>query len=1663
MSAAGKARTLAKWMGMALLTPILLFLILSLLLYCPPVQNWAVDQVARIASEKLGMTVSVGHVSLEWPLNLGIDDFLVVAPHHPLSTTPSDSSAVPSPAATTQQHSSALHPLDTLADIGHLSVDVRLRPLFRQRVVINQLSMERAKVNTNGFISDVCVKGRVGELWLRSKGIGLDSSMAEVNGARLVDAHLDIALSDTAAVDTTTSAVLWRISADSIGIYRSSLALHLPGDTLHVAAFMGSAVAREADIDLATSTYRVASFDWRDGRLSYDEGRPLGVLAADTVSGSLDYGHIALRDIRLGIDSIYYGPLGSSLYIRETAMRERCGLEISELTGGVKLDTAFNHIELPQLTLRTPDSDVFAEVSADFNVADTLNPGKMHLRVNAQVGKQDLMRLTTPFLQTATSGSQAPATTLLPSAFWRQYPNHPLTVKGAVSGNLQRMAFTGLDISLPTALHLSVDGFAANVADMNQLRAQVNVRAESRNLSFVTTLMPAFSLALPPMRLSGDLRAEGRQYAADLLLTEGSGAVKARGSFNTVTQAYDLDATVRHLDLHHFLPKDSLGLLSLTATAHGRGTDVLHAGSTMQADATLHALSYGSWNIDSVMVTATLANGHGTARVSGHNELVDGAVDVDALLSAKRVEATVTADVAKADCYRLRLLDEPLAVGMNGQVTLSSDLDKTHQLRALFSSIAISDARRTYHPEDLGLFLRTDVDTTIVRAQSGNLIVKFDGSGGYEQVISKYTALADSVAGQIDQRVIDQPAIKRLLPVGHLYVSSGRDNPVANILRTRHVDFRELLVDLTTSPVTGINGQAHIFSLNYDSTRIDTVRLRLVQKDDRLTYNGQVRNNRRNPQFVFNALFDGHLHQHGCLVGLRYFDDRGRMGIRLGATAEMETDGLRIRFLPERPTIGYKAFNLNKDNFLFFGNDKRILADIDLVADDKTGLKVYSTENLMAQDLVAEQPDSSSPADDSPQVVTPPLDLTVSLNRFNLDEFTSVLPYVPRMTGLLGGDFHIVQDQTGHLSVASDMGVRQFTYEGSPVGDLSTEFTYLQQEGNAHAVEARLMLSDEEFGLFSGTLKPQDGGDGTLTALDAVLTLTRAPLSIVNGFVPDQLIGLDGYAEGSVTVKGTTEKPVVDGELLLDSAYLVSQPYGMRMSFDNDTVRIVGSHLLLENFGLYAYNDEPLNMMGDIDFSNSDRITMDLRMRASNFQLINAQQTAKSLAFGKAFVNFFARIRGPLDALSMRGRLTVLGSTDMTYMLLDSPLSTDNRLDELVKFTDFSDTTQTVVTRPTPTGLNMDMTVSVSQGVHVVCCLNAEQTNYVDLMGGGDLRMSYGSDGLSLTGRYTLSNGEMKYSLPIIPLKTFTISDGSYVEFFGDPMNPRLNITATERTKAVVGGGDGGQSRSVAFDCGVVITKTLNDMGLQFIISAPEDFAINSELQSMSEEERGKLAVTMLTTGMYLADGNTNGFSMNSALSSFLQGEINNITGTALKTLDLQVGVDNTTDATGQMHTDYSFKFAKRFMNNRLKIQLGGKVSTGANDMPGQQQSFFDNVTMEYRLNQEGTQNVKLFYNQNVYDWLEGYTGEYGGGFIWRRKLDSFWDIFKLKTSTLQMPAYNFQRPDTVRAGRRRGDSADTLLTGSRQSESHRTDSLTDGSQPADSLSSDRLNPSKTR
>ena len=95
-------------------------------------------------------------------------------------------------------------------------------------------------------------------------------------------------------------------------------------------------------------------------------------------------------------------------------------------------------------------------------------------------------------------------------------------------------------------------------------------------------------------------------------------------------------------------------------------------------------------------------------------------------------------------------------------------------------------------------------------------------------------------------------------------------------------------------------------------------------------------------------------------------------------------------------------------------------------------------------------------------------------------------------------------------------------------------------------------------------------------------------------------------------------------------------------------------------------------------------------------------------------------------------------------------------------------------------------------------------------------------------------------------------------------MNPLMSIKATERVRSSVAQ-EGQASRMVNFDVGVNITNTLENLGFTFIIDAPDDGTMQNELASMSAEEKNKVAVTMLVTGMYLTEGSTLGGGVEAA------------------------------------------------------------------------------------------------------------------------------------------------------------------------------------------------------
>ncbi len=1523
-------RKALKICGAVVATPIVLILLVAILLYIPPIQNWAVKKAAAIASEQTGMAITVSHVRLAFPLDLSVEGVTVA-----------------------QRDSVTLAVGDTIADIRRTVVDIQLLPLFTGNVEVDELLVQSVTFNTGDLIASAALRGTADELRLESHGVSLGKESVTINNVALDGANVDIQLVDSVAEeDTTASENHWKIYLENLALSNSRIAFHTVGDSMRVTTSISNAELKDGSFDLFEGLYQVTSADVALQSLNYD-------CPYEPPTDGFDYNHISLADVSLGVDSIRYCDPDLYLKLRKGSFQEANGLQLTTLSGTVRMDSTSLYI--PSLSLTTAASSLSMSMRMDMNAFDDINPGTLSLKGKAELGDADLKIFMAG----------------MPETLLASWPRYPLSVEADLDGNLQHMEVNSLQAELPTAFKASASGYAANLTDTDRLFADINVDATTYNLNFLTAAFldaeTRKTVRIPEdIRIDGNISANGDVYSADLRASHGGGWLTLDGDVALASMTYNAAIVADQLPLQHFLPTMDLTPFSGQLTASGHGTDFLSSKTSLDANADISALSFSGYDLAGVNATATVSNGYALVNLYSPNDILRGDISLDALLNTDDIKATLACSLDNLDLHALGVTDVPLTTSLCAHIDVESDLDESHKLKAFIGDVIIRDSANTYRARDLEADAFTQRDTTMARLASGDFSLDLAASGGYKLLLALSDTLTSELMRQVDRKYISQDSLMMRLPIGHLNVHSGKSNFVYGFAKHMGYDFREINANITTSPFDGINGYAQIDSLCVSDMTLDMTRLELVTEDNVFNYHLQVKNEKDNPDYCFNALLDGSLFETGSNIALRLYDDKDSLGIKIGLSASLENNGISVRLTDTDAILGYRQFVANEGNYLFLADNNRVSANLRLEAADGTGFQIYSD-------------------DDNTDALQ---DLTLGLHNLNLADITSIIPYCPDVRGIMTGDFHVIQTEK-ELSVSSSVGVDGLIYEGSDMGNLASEFVYMPTDDGGHYVDGMLTHNGRDIGTIKGTYtSTDDGGD-----LDADIDLARLPLSLVNGFVPDQIVGLKGYGDGRLTIKGPLSTPDINGTIDLDSAYLVSVPYGIELRFDERAVTFNNSKLTLDNFNMYSSNDEPLTINGYVDFSQLDNMTLNLRMTANNYLLIDAKENKRSEAFGKAYVNFFGMITGPLESMQIRGKLDVLGTTDMTYILRDSPLTTDNQLEGLVTFTDFSSGEEETVVKPTPEGMYMDLRISIDEGARIFVALNSTKTNYLDMMGGGDLRMIYTEDEIRMTGRYTVSEGEMKYSLPVIPLKTFNIAEDSYVEFTGELMNPTLNITATEETKA--NATVDGTSQSVTFNCGVKISQTLNNMGLQFIIEAPENTTINSELQAMSVEERGKIAVTMLTTGMYLSDNNLSSFSMNDALSSFLQSEINNISGSALRTLDLSVGIDNTTDATGATHTDYTFKFAKRLWNNRVRIVVGGKVSSSNANAD----NIFDNVALEYRLNQSNSTNLRLFYDRATYDFLEGYVGQYGVGIVWKKQLQSLKQLFKKSSSTTTKPA----------------------------------------------------------
>ncbi len=1542
-----------RWTLWTVASPFILFIILCILIYLPPIQNFLVDKAAVYASEATGMKITVGRISLSFPLNLVVTDVDAASQHN-----------------------------DTLLSVHRLQVNVQLLPLLKKQMEVDGISLQGATVNSNDLISGMTLTGTLGELFISSHGVALDPETAVVNKVLLKDTDLSLCLNDTTAADTTKSdTTYWKIILQDIDLQNVAFALDMPQDSLSLKTALDKASLRNGLIDLHKSAYSLQMFQIKNARVRYDSGTPVPDAPADSLPKGFDPSHISLTGIGVKLDSLHYEGRDMKAIISQFVLKEQSGLEIVSTEG--RLISNNKVLRVPSLRLATPDSYLELNASMDWSALDAKSDGLISARLMADIAKPDVVRFM---------GG-------MDEKFIQQYPSEPMRIRTGIDGDLNKLKLTTLSAELPGALELFAKGELTHLTDSLLRGGDITLEAETKDLKFVSALAEGIEIPYGT-RLEGKFTMAGQKMGTDMLLMQPEARALAEADTIPITvhndsisvaddfkmeraarlfakydmsvDRYEADVAVNHFDLHQFMPADSLYTLFTRLKVEGEGFDFMSPRTYLKAEGSIDRFHYGSYNLSGISLAAGLEKSKVNASLAVQNWAMDIKAHLDGVVKQNDVAGDLNMEIGHLDWQALHLMDTRFETSQHIGVSFSTDLIKRYAVKAEMTNTTVKTAKRTLHAKDLFAGFATSRDSTHAYLRAGDLDLYLEGEGHIEKISSRADLLMKKLEEQWESKHIEQEELREFLPGVCLKISSGPDNPISNYLSMMGVSYKRLFMDMDSSPVEGLNGEAYLYGLRADSLVLDTIYLDVQQDMNGINILSGVVNGPKPGQEAFDVTLEGSVGNNNAQVLVQYLNARKEPGVYMGVSADLRRRGIRMKIFPEHPTLVYRSFTVNKNNYIYLTDKGRIHANVNLHDEEGTGLSFYTNR----EDTLANQ------------------DMTLELSRINLKEFRRILPYMPNMEGWIGAEAHYI-DSGSNLMVSSDLRLDDFKYEGDALGSWELGGVYLPGDAKDHHVDAYVRHNGNEIAHLGGIYLPTPDGVGSLSANVA---FEHFPLNVVNPFVPDHMVELDGDIDGTLAMKGDPSKPLLNGELALDSVTFFMPEMSAMFRFDNEPVQVVNSKMMFKDFDIFTKGKTPFTINGNVDFSNLERMAVDLKMHAENYELMNAPRTKRAMIYGKMYVDFNATLRGPVEEMVMRGNMNVLGKTNFTYVLKDSPLTVNDRLGDMVTFVNFNDTTSVedhTVQQISLSGIDIAMTMHIDQAVQARVDLVPDGSNYMLLEGGGDLSFQYTPQGdMLLTGRYSLISGEMKYEIPVIPLKTFNIQNGSYVEWTGNIMNPQLNIIATERVRASVGE-DGKASRMVSFDVGIALSQRLENLGLAFTLSSPEDGSVQDQLNAMSAEERGKLAVTMLVTGMYMAEGNsTGGFNVNNALNSFLQSEISNIAG---KALDINVGMETVDDAdSGGKRTDYNFQFAKRFWNNRFRIVIGGKVSTGSTVQ--QDETFIDNVSIEYRLDNSGTRYIKVFHDKNYESVLEGEIIETGVGIVLRKKMSHLGELFIFRT-----------------------------------------------------------------
>lgn len=641
-----------------------------------------------------------------------------------------------------------------------------------------------------------------------------------------------------------------------------------------------------------------------------------------------------------------------------------------------------------------------------------------------------------------------------------------------------------------------------------------------------------------------------------------------------------------------------------------------------------------------------------------------------------------------------------------------------------------------------------------------------------------------------------------------------------------------------------------------------------------------------------------------------------------------------------------------------------------------------------------------------------PAEILLSLDSLDLSQLQSLLDGFPALGGHLSGSavYRTPAESNAGLEIA--LSTDMLSLKGSPLGTLKGGASLDDEDERVHFFLTH--TSPEGFDDLK-IRKEESSADLSSSAKNVrgTLNLNAFDPALFSPLLEDFAVLESGRADGKIYLNYDFNSRSADlsgSYLSLSDAFTVL-PTGVRYNAGAD-ISVDGKGLDIRRLSLDDSSGGKADISGRVDALRASLRNLQVLSPSGKSDLfegnLRLSGDASMESVGAQDYHLNAALRTQ-DEGSVKLFLAGLGKSESSTVVYLTPQKedpTDERESEYLRErSERRKREEEIAAAQRRRGLHLSAAASLTTTPEVSLGAELEGTGDISVSvdGGGTVELSYDSDseGITLGGDYTVSEGDFRLSAAGLISKQFSIESGSTLRFVGEPMETELNLSASNTVKASIGpliSDTTSVSSRRDVICTLTVTGKLSSPQLSFGIDIPDldpttSALVQSELNT--EDKVQKQFLALIATGAFLPaeqSGITNQLGTSfiySNLASFASGQITSM----LQNLGIpvDVGLGYTQNEAGADIVDLNL--STQFFGNRVVVSgtVGNRqYSTTSSD------NVVGDLDIEVKLDKSGRIRAKLFsHSADDYTNYLDNTQRSGIGISYQREFDNLKDFFK--------------------------------------------------------------------